>query len=588
MFKDLKEYQEITQIYHDDVNISEEQRAINKIFIEEGFTSEEIEYLEENFDELWENELAQFTQECIAESFEGQDLTEEQIQQIDEVLGLKLLAKGITKAAPIASKGLRKANIGIKKGLRAVSRKVSGGAKAIKTGIKDTAAGAVSLGKSALKKVGGAIKKAAPIIGKGALLGTGAALPLAGAMMGVNALRNRGKKAREAKAAGKAAADAALDAKIKKGIKDSGMKAGQGTAMTMKGIKQASYNRGLKAAQDKAKKAGEAGAKGAENIKSTTTTTKSKPMSKIEFQNRKRFGDKAIDQKKAMNVDFQGMKKGKMTKQEFIDKYPKSQTAKKYNQSDKAYRDYKKGLKKEDIEHLDAYDIVLEYLFATEQVTTLEEANYIMMEMDQQTVGEIVTEVKQELHELLPLAGLALGGLAVNALRKRGKAKRMGKGGSPFSPAGTAAGRAANMPMKKKPGDAAAKGAKNISSGAGAAGKLGSAAGKLGSAMGAALSGAAGGKKKLEYGLGPGKALIHYAPTKKRAAEVAGSKAGESASRMGKPKPQAGTGRPSPRPPHGRRRDGGSIGGGNVKKPKVDLTGKTKAQIMALKRLGKI
>mgnify|MGYP003322097659 FL=1 len=547
-----------------------------------------LKYLEENFDELWENELAQFTQECVSESFEEQDLTEEQIQQIDEVLGLKLLAKGITKAAPIASKGLRKMNVGIKKGLRAVGRKVGGAAKAVKTGVKDTAAGALSVGKSALKKVGGAIKKAAPIIGTGALLGTGAALPIAGGVAAVNALRNRGKKAREAKAAGKAAADAALDAKIKKGIKDSGMKAGQGTAMTMKGIKQASYNRGLKAAQDKAKKAGEAGAKGAENIKSTTTTTKSKPMSKIEFQNRKRFGDKAIDQKKAMNVDFQGMKKGKMTKQEFIDKYPKSQTAKKYNQSDKAYRDYKKGLKKEDIEHLDAYDMVLEYLFATEQVTTLEEANYIMMEMDQQTVGEIVTEVKQELHELLPLAGLALGGLAVNALRKRGKAKRMGKGGSPFSPAGTAAGRAANMPMKKKPGDAAAKGAKNISSGAGAAGKLGSAAGKLGSAMGAALSGAAGGKKKLEYGLGPGKALIHYAPTKKRAAEVAGSKAGKAASTMGKPKPQAGTGRPSPRPPHGRRRDGGSIGGGNVKKPKVDLTGKTKAQIMALKRLGKI
>ena len=587
MFKDLKEYQEITQIYNDSVNISEEQRAINKIFSEEGFTLEEIQYLEENFDELWENELAQFTQECVSESFEEQDLTEEQIQQIDEVLGLKMLAKGITKAAPIASKGLRKMNVGIKKGLKSVGKKIGGATKAVKTGVKDTAAGAVSLGKSALKKVGGAIKKAAPIIGKGALLGTGAALPLAGAMMGVNALRNRGKKAREAKAAGKAAADAALDAKIKKGIKDSGMKAGQGTAMTMKGIKQASYNRGEKAAQDKAKKAGEAGAKGAENIKSTTTTTKSKPMSKIEFQNRKRFGDKAIDQKKAMNVDFQGMKKGKMTKKEFIDKYPKSQTAKKYNQSDKAYRDYKKGLKKEDIEHLDAYDMVLEYLFATEQVTTLEEANYIMMEMDQQTVGEIVTEVKQELHELLPLAGLALGGLAVNALRKRGKAKRMGKGGSPFSPAGTAAGRAANMPMKKKPGDAAAKGAKNISSGAGAVGKLGSAAGKLGSAMGAALSGAAGGKKKLEYGLGPGKALIHYAPTKKRAAEVAGSKAGEAASRMGKPKPQAGTGRSSMRPPHGRRLSGGSIGG-TEKKSKVDLTGKTKAQIMALKRLGKI
>ena len=36
--------------------------------------------------------------------------------------------------------------------------------------------------------------------------------------------------------------------------------------------------------------------------------------------------------------------------------------------------------------------------------------------------------------------------------------------------------------------------------------------------------------KPLEYGVGPGKALIHYAPTKKRAAEVAGTKAGKKAS----------------------------------------------------------
>ena len=127
MFKDLKEYQEITRIYNESVNISEEQRAINNIFIEEGFTLEEIEYLEENFDELWENELAQYTQECIVESFEGQNLTEEQVQQLDEVLGLGMAAKGIMKAAPAISKGLRKANVGIKKGLKAVGKKVNKG-----------------------------------------------------------------------------------------------------------------------------------------------------------------------------------------------------------------------------------------------------------------------------------------------------------------------------------------------------------------------------------------------------------------------------------------------------------------------------
>jgi len=387
MFKDLEEYQDITRIYNESVNISEEQRAINKIFIEEGFTSEEIEWLEENFDELWENELAQYTQECIVESFEGQNLTEEQVQQLDEVLGLGMAAKGIMKAAPAISKGLRKANVGIKKGIKAVGKKVSGGAKAIGTGIKDTARGAASVGKSALKKVGGAIKKAAPIIGKGALLATGAALPVAavgGIVKGVNALRKRGKAKREA---GKAAADAALDAKIKKGIKDSGMKAGQGTAMTMQGIKDASYNRGLKAAQDKAKaekggqKAGEAGAQALKD-----KTTKTKKMHPIEKKNRARLGDAKVDKLKAKQADFKKMRSKEMSKDDFINKYPNSITAQKA-----------KGLR--DHTEWDAYDMVLEYLFSTEQVSTLEEANYVMMEMDQTTIGDIVKEVKVALSE---------------------------------------------------------------------------------------------------------------------------------------------------------------------------------------------
>ena len=545
MFKDLKEYQEITQIYNDSVNISEEQRAINKIFIEEGFTSEEIEWLEENFDELWENELAQYTQDCIVECYEGQDLTEEQIQQIDEVLGLRMLAKGITKAAPAISKGLRKANIGIKKGIKAVGKKVSGGAKAIGTGIKDTARGAVSVGKSALKKVGGAIKKAAPIIGKGALLGTGAALPIAagvGIVKGVNALRKRGKAKREA---GKAAADAALDAKIKAGIDKAGMGVGKGTAMTAAGIAQAKANR----LEYQKKKAAEAGKSGAQALKDKTTKTNNKslpdidkiaatPRSEIKKSGRTamikknidRFGKDAVQHKQNKQVDFKKMRSKEMSKDEFIKKYPNSITA----QRAKGLRDHAEW---------DSYDMVLEYLFSTEQVTTLEEANYVMMEMDQQTVGEIVTEVKQELHELLPLAGLALG---VNALRKRGKAKREGKGGSPFKPAGTAAGRSALAPMKKVGGAAgkAAAGAIDTMTG-GAAGK---AAGSIASRM-PGVAAAAGGAK-----------------------------------------PQSGTGRTSPRPPHGRRPGGGSIGGIPPKPEakKIDLSGKSKAQIMALKRLGKI
>ena len=45
----------------------------------------------------------------------------------------------------------------------------------------------------------------------------------------------------------------------------------------------------------------------------------------------------------------------------------------------------------------DAYDLVLEYLLSSEQVTTIEEANYVMTEMDAETIQAIVEEQKKNL-----------------------------------------------------------------------------------------------------------------------------------------------------------------------------------------------
>ena len=42
MFRDLKEYQDITKIYQDSVHISEEERIITLIIREENFTQEEL------------------------------------------------------------------------------------------------------------------------------------------------------------------------------------------------------------------------------------------------------------------------------------------------------------------------------------------------------------------------------------------------------------------------------------------------------------------------------------------------------------------------------------------------------------------
>ena len=57
----------------------------------------------------------------------------------------------------------------------------------------------------------------------------------------------------------------------------------------------------------------------------------------------------------------------------------------------------------------DAYDMVLEYLLSTEQATTIEEANYVMMQLDEENIQEIVgaiakTVMKTPLVKLVPAA----------------------------------------------------------------------------------------------------------------------------------------------------------------------------------------
>ena len=349
MFKDLKEYQEITRIYHESVNISEEQRAVNKAIAEAGFTDEEILYLDEHFDELWDGELESLTEEIIAEQ-----------EQLDEMAGMALkgAVKGGVKLAPKIAKGAKGIGGMIKKGISAVSKKIP-------KGVKKAVGGAV-------KKIGGVVKKVAPIgLAAGGLGGAAAGIKLAGDAMKAN----------------KAKKDAELDAKIKQGIKDSGM-GNKGTAITQKGREQAAYNRGERAAREKlGDPTLNSNIKKKEPPKATETEAKpKKKMHPIEKKNRARLGDAKVDALKAKNKDFQAMKKGGMSKDDFIKKYPKSITAQKAA-----------GLR--DHTEWDAYDMVLEYLFSTEQVSTLEEANYVMMEMDQTTIGDIVKEVKVALSE---------------------------------------------------------------------------------------------------------------------------------------------------------------------------------------------
>ena len=109
-----------------------------------------------------------------------------------------------------------------------------------------------------------------------------------------------------------------------------------------------------------------------------------KKMHPIEKKNRLRMGDAKVDALKAKNTDFKAMRKGTMSKDDFIKKYPKSMTAQKA-----------KGLR--DHTEWEPYDYVLEYLLSSEQAATIEEANYVMTEMDAETIQGIVEEQKKNL-----------------------------------------------------------------------------------------------------------------------------------------------------------------------------------------------
>ena len=382
MFKDLKEYQDITRIYNESVNISEEQRAINKIFEEEDFTLEELDYIEENYDIIWEEVIEPIIVDELYESVEEiETLTEEQLDQfLDEKLLLKTLAKG----ALAASKGLRKANIGVTKGLRSAKR-----------GIKDTLKGAKGVAGDAINKVKPFAKKAAKALGTGLLMGTGAALPLGLTGLAVgNTLRKRGKAEREAEEAKKAAdAKAKADAeKAKSQTKDGGSKASTG-ALTALALSK-SFADAIKSNTSSGPKSTviqntmKDGGKKVEK-KAPPTSSKPKKMGEIEKQNRKRFGDNRVDFLKQKQQDFKLMRSKKMSKDDFAKKYPNSNTAKdmKKRKNKPAIMDYESYMP-------DAYDTVLEYLANTQQASTLEEANYIMMEMDQETIGDIVSQYK--------------------------------------------------------------------------------------------------------------------------------------------------------------------------------------------------
>ena len=362
MFRDLKEYQQLRALYEEQVYSTDLDKTVEEIFLEENFTDEELQYVHENIDVLIQDHLS-------SDGDEFQDLNEV-IGKLAAKTATKLLSKGSGK---VVQKGLSKGAGGL------ASRMSSGFAKNVSkippanrlggSGAITKATGAAGGALSKFKNVASKLKdKAGKLIKKGVdfakknkpAVGGGAVLGALAAGGGIKRALDR---------------RAAIN-KQELNQKDPD----DPTSKSNTGAPEATRIVSLPAD------------KSSTPTKQTTQPAqpaqqaKPKKMGEIERRNRERLGNKRVDFLKQKQKDFKSMDRAEFRKQ-----YPKSQSAK-----DAAARKRRPSVMDYESYKPDAYDMVLEYLLSSQQAATIEEANYIMTEMDAKTIQDIVSQQLNE------------------------------------------------------------------------------------------------------------------------------------------------------------------------------------------------
>ena len=357
MFRDLKEYQEIQNLYEGQVYLSEEEE--NELFdTVESFdlTDEELEYFVENLEEFSAD------------------------QDLQEIKNIKRTFQTLNRLKGGQFGGGMKTGIDLTKSAKRANLKNLMGRKPFDPIKGPKFSGPVNLGKfTSIKDKLKTNAKRLAIAGGG--VGTIALARQLG--KGSDVEKEKEKKKIENKVKDKTitkvtptTTSSSTDAEGKKIPSTKEIRAKSDRA-TSAGNAGSSTDSGGTAGPQKTETKTEIKPETKTETKpETKTETKPKKMHSIEKKNRLRMGDAKVDALKAKNKDFQAMKKGGMTKDEFIKKYPKSITA----QRSKGLRDHTEW---------DAYDLVLEYLMSTGQVDTIEEANYVMMQLDKENIQEI-------------------------------------------------------------------------------------------------------------------------------------------------------------------------------------------------------
>ena len=397
MFRDLKEYQDITKIYQSKVYTEDYSKEITEAFESEEFTEEEVAYIEENFDSLLE-EVIEEEEETLSEQVTGRQKGKMLRQTANEILS-DIKKSPVAKNTPVSSKVIQGKPAGVvgkfKSALSKVGSKIGNVAKtAVKTGAAPFKSGGVvsNIGKQASKvggKVGtsGIVRKGAKLLSK---MGSAGKLAAVAGLTGAALLANRKKI--------KAAAD---KAKVDKYVANR-----KGDKPIEKiDAKQFDNRRDPSPESDTSSTPVVS-----DKTKQGKTRTKAQMMAAKRIASGKSIADVKQDNTDAMKARaaarFKAFKAKRAEKK--LDKQRDSDDPDKIMNRGESYTP-------------DAYDMVLEYLLSSEQAATIEEANYVMTEMDAETIQGIVEEQKKNLDEGIASMALKTGAAVLGGvLAKKG------------------------------------------------------------------------------------------------------------------------------------------------------------------------
>ena len=333
MFREFKEYQDIANLYQNKIYQTDEQ-IITESFESEKFTKEEATFIEENFDALLEFVI------------EEETLSE---QSMSDRMG-KGYDKGV-KSGKIPPKA-RVRSFSFNKGGQAVDK--------FKSALGKVGSKIGQFGKNVAKTAtmqGGSAAKGAKLLSKLGPAGKAAAVATVAGGAIAAGLANRAKK-------NKAAKDAAIDKQVDDYVAKRKKPVVPGTRVNEIGAEG-----GGKPSEGNFKKDFPDKKPEVKKPEVSKLTKQGKPRTKAQMMAAKRIADgKSISDVKAANTASM-----------------KAKAAERF----KAFKE-KRAEKKSAMEEYTPYDIVLEYLLSSEQAATIEEANYVMTEMDAETIQGIV------------------------------------------------------------------------------------------------------------------------------------------------------------------------------------------------------